>query len=140
MVFFFQAEDGIRDYKVTGVQTCALPISDHDDAVHAMLAEPPEGAVSALRRLELGGTCAPEHGAAELQDARDVARAERLELAVDQARVPLPHAHDLEPAAHPGPHHGPERRVQPGRVAAARQHRHPLERHPLVLPAMMPSM
>src|SRR5205807_5938761 len=23
----FQAEDGIRDYKVTGVQTCALPIS-----------------------------------------------------------------------------------------------------------------
>src|SRR5256885_6831137 len=27
MIFFFQAEDGIRDYKVTGVQTCALPIS-----------------------------------------------------------------------------------------------------------------
>src|SRR5256885_7219699 len=25
--FFFQAEDGIRDYKVTGVQTCALPIT-----------------------------------------------------------------------------------------------------------------
>src|SRR5205807_4959939 len=25
--FFDQAEDGIRDYKVTGVQTCALPIS-----------------------------------------------------------------------------------------------------------------
>src|SRR6266446_2856956 len=28
--FFFQAEDGIRDYKVTGVQTCALPISEWD--------------------------------------------------------------------------------------------------------------
>src|SRR5256885_11705713 len=27
-IFFFQAEDGIRDYKVTGVQTCALPISE----------------------------------------------------------------------------------------------------------------
>src|SRR5256885_12786151 len=27
IVFFFQAEDGIRDYKVTGVQTCALPIT-----------------------------------------------------------------------------------------------------------------
>src|SRR5438309_3534361 len=26
--FFFQAEDGIRDGTVTGVQTCALPISD----------------------------------------------------------------------------------------------------------------
>ena len=25
-VFFFQAEDGIRDRNVTGVQTCALPI------------------------------------------------------------------------------------------------------------------
>src|SRR2546426_6498284 len=43
--FFFQAEDGIRDYKVTGVQTCALPISSpsreqvsahlgHDRALH----------------------------------------------------------------------------------------------------------
>src|SRR5947208_5654909 len=27
--FFFQAEDGIRDDLVTGVQTCALPISHH---------------------------------------------------------------------------------------------------------------
>src|SRR3712207_9383953 len=27
MFFFFQAEDGIRDIGVTGVQTCALPIS-----------------------------------------------------------------------------------------------------------------
>src|SRR5712672_4208150 len=27
--FFFQAEDGIRDKLVTGVQTCALPISGH---------------------------------------------------------------------------------------------------------------
>ena len=26
LFFFFQAEDGIRDYEVTGVQTCALPI------------------------------------------------------------------------------------------------------------------
>ena len=26
MFFFFQAEDGIRDVAVTGVQTCALPI------------------------------------------------------------------------------------------------------------------
>src|SRR5690349_24960400 len=28
MSFFFQAEDGIRDLYVTGVQTCALPIYD----------------------------------------------------------------------------------------------------------------
>src|SRR2546429_7986641 len=31
--FFFQAEDGIRDVAVTGVQTCALPIS-HGFAAH----------------------------------------------------------------------------------------------------------
>src|SRR5687767_7361307 len=30
--FFFQAEDGIRDKLVTGVQTCALPISPKPDA------------------------------------------------------------------------------------------------------------
>src|SRR5256886_16049124 len=36
--FFFQAEDGIRDLTVTGVQTCALPISataKFDEAVDA---------------------------------------------------------------------------------------------------------
>src|SRR2546422_6402341 len=30
-IFFFQAEDGIRDVAVTGVQTCALPISESRD-------------------------------------------------------------------------------------------------------------
>src|SRR5688500_20385174 len=42
--FFFQAEDGIRDYKVTGVQTCALPISDG-------LVVPPWRARQLLRKL-----------------------------------------------------------------------------------------
>src|SRR5699024_12448760 len=32
LYFFFQAEDGIRDRNVTGVQTCALPISAADVA------------------------------------------------------------------------------------------------------------
>src|SRR5438093_13434707 len=34
MLFFFQAEDGIRDWSVTGVQTCALPISPCTSFVH----------------------------------------------------------------------------------------------------------
>src|SRR5688500_20198862 len=34
-LFFFQAEDGIRDYKVTGVQTCALPISSRRTAARS---------------------------------------------------------------------------------------------------------
>src|SRR5690606_40684119 len=32
--FFFQAEDGIRDFHVTGVQTCALPILFENGAYH----------------------------------------------------------------------------------------------------------
>src|SRR5690606_39775250 len=38
-VFFFQAEDGIRDFHVTGVQTCALPIYGLWDVVRDLVAE-----------------------------------------------------------------------------------------------------
>src|SRR2546430_3955542 len=41
VILFLQAEDGIRDLTVTGVQTCALPISDGPlavEAAHASLA------------------------------------------------------------------------------------------------------
>src|SRR5256886_4704573 len=42
--FFFQAEDGIRDLTVTGVQTCALPISaGGEDRVEAGQVAPPDG-------------------------------------------------------------------------------------------------
>src|SRR5437763_10789591 len=37
MFFFFQAEDGIRDTSVTGVQTCALPIFG-ETALHVLIA------------------------------------------------------------------------------------------------------
>src|SRR5258706_10928101 len=43
--FFFQAEDGIRDWSVTGVQTCALPISDHIGDVSQHRDRPAEGQV-----------------------------------------------------------------------------------------------
>src|SRR5256885_6944991 len=48
--FFFQAEDGIRDYKVTGVQTCALPISaeTHRKAQHLHVAQARGEVVSIL--------------------------------------------------------------------------------------------
>src|SRR5260363_139039 len=45
--FFFQAEDGIRDDLVTGVQTCALPISD---AVNAALADTQKRTAKQLSR------------------------------------------------------------------------------------------
>src|SRR5258708_15388676 len=50
--FFFQAEDGIRDDLVTGVQTCALPIYPEDDVDDAR-----EGAIAFLhdaKTRELG--------------------------------------------------------------------------------------
>src|SRR5256885_4610593 len=47
-LFFFQAEDGIRDYKVTGVQTCALPISAGADVLAG--ARPARGTVEPRRR------------------------------------------------------------------------------------------
>ena len=37
LFFFFQAEDGIRDIGVTGVQTCALPISFEISIDHNLL-------------------------------------------------------------------------------------------------------
>src|SRR5256885_9085443 len=47
--FFFQAEDGIRDYKVTGVQTCALPISC--DVPHMNMTPRPKIASSVLELI-----------------------------------------------------------------------------------------
>src|SRR5260370_34234509 len=50
--FFFQAEDGIRDSSVTGVQTCALPISMHNRSV----GRPASFTSSTLRRLCMAST------------------------------------------------------------------------------------
>src|SRR2546422_8664020 len=49
-IFFFQAEDGIRDVAVTGVQTCALPISSRSRLIVRPIAS---GVVSRLRRRRL---------------------------------------------------------------------------------------
>src|SRR2546426_12741411 len=52
LFFFFQAEDGIRDYKVTGVQTCALPIFSLDEAKNGEVSPATlERAASEMARL-----------------------------------------------------------------------------------------
>src|SRR2546430_7883219 len=58
LFFFFQAEDGIRDLTVTGVQTCALPISRRGGV-------PPAAAGEGLRRAPArgGGAGARARGA-----------------------------------------------------------------------------
>src|SRR5256885_7523604 len=74
--FFFQAEDGIRDYKVTGVQTCALPICSVAIAVAYVLWPPAalatllllarcvEGIIHQPRRAQTVGMMELAYGAA----------------------------------------------------------------------------
>ena len=50
--FFFQAEDGIRDHCVTGVQTCALPIYTGKHWKHPFLSrEPSEPSVPKQKNI-----------------------------------------------------------------------------------------
>src|SRR5215203_7465742 len=53
LFFFFQAEDGIRDIGVTGVQTCALPISTGDWARLDPMPQGVGGAKTAVSRGEI---------------------------------------------------------------------------------------
>src|SRR5205085_2180168 len=62
--FFFQAEDGIRDLTVTGVQTCALPISTQDATLRSRCRSAPD----LLRRL-------PNNTSTEVSRARVAWRA-----------------------------------------------------------------
>src|SRR3712207_7043035 len=56
MFFFFQAEDGIRDIGVTGVQTCALPIFGTGPRGHVIAWDRVDvGLETALELMELEG-------------------------------------------------------------------------------------
>src|SRR5256885_13081064 len=75
LFFFFQAEDGIRDYKVTGVQTCALPIfaQHHRPSHEAGFDQVPQSSSAvrwpvwiAVLRVKLGSSRSEEH-TSELQ-------------------------------------------------------------------------
>src|SRR5690606_39952682 len=70
--FFFQAEDGIRDFHVTGVQTCALPIFAPDIVQDPVGTAPP--AEPACLGVEEG---LPEHRLEPLRPGRIVRSEER---------------------------------------------------------------
>src|SRR6266853_5101575 len=88
--FFFQAEDGIRDLTVTGVQTCALPISDGRDMrivrrmglVGQVFSEPDLAVLGG--RAAIGHTRYSTTGSSRIQNAQPmVVRVEGLgELAI----------------------------------------------------------
>src|SRR2546427_3193017 len=132
-VFFFQAEDGIRDLTVTGVQTCALPICHAEPRVRALV-HATGGAVACfvecgthfLSLLELGlETVEPalvailprreaEHGAERAEQAmrrRAGASAQRREA---RRRVRM----RIDPVAH-GPHQRDAWVRRPGFAGAA---------------------
>src|SRR5256884_3640763 len=80
-VFFFQAEDGIRDVAVTGVQTCALPISVRDGATSVEKVTrtvSPGGSRTRRRKLTIGSSTAPvvlERGWPSITAAGEIGRA-----------------------------------------------------------------
>src|SRR5437879_3129504 len=72
LYFFFQAEDGIRDTSVTGVQTCALPISRVFDGPAFTQARSKSWSYPRIR----GGRPPPPHGRGPRSRARTTGRNE----------------------------------------------------------------
>src|SRR5256885_16330449 len=85
--FFFQAEDGIRDYKVTGVQTCALPISS--PTTRATIAKSPSNLAQQIRG-ERAGARPGRRGATEgtLQREDEPARGHPASRPVPRLALP----------------------------------------------------
>src|SRR2546427_13163133 len=89
--FFFQAEAGIRDLTVTGVQTCALPISSgyRPYAEQAIYGDPEVGRVFFHESPASSGASSPSFGLRERWASRspisEIGRAswrERVEISV----------------------------------------------------------
>src|SRR5438093_4068259 len=101
-VFFFQAEDGIRDWSVTGVQTCALPIFPYAAEVVVIDDGSRDGTAEALREL------AAKHAFVRVithRSQRGIADALRSGADAARGRVLVFYPADLQysPADIPGP-------------------------------------
>src|SRR6266487_3768440 len=77
--FFFQAEDGIRDGRVTGVQTCALPISNTvlEPVTTAMISALPE-VTAHFSRFKVTEIALSEAALAQFDDSEILRAAELL--------------------------------------------------------------
>src|SRR5256885_4940825 len=80
--FFFQAEDGIRDYKVTGVQTCALPIWN-DEAQRGKI--PEQIALDELHERRGVGVDVMRAGGVEIRIARGGDVDHRRDIQLDRS-------------------------------------------------------
>src|SRR3712207_7685539 len=78
--FFFQAEDGIRDIGVTGVQTCALPIFGHRARLsverHQLDDRRPDQDPIAVLELDLADLLAVDEGAVRRSEVLNRDRSE----------------------------------------------------------------
>src|SRR5439155_16520980 len=80
--FFFQAEDGIRDGHVTGVQTCALPIYDRIRRLFEQLIKETADAIVASGMRDAG------YRYVVIDDCWEVARDAAGTLVADSTRFP----------------------------------------------------
>src|SRR5256885_12075611 len=87
LIFFFQAEDGIRDYKVTGVQTCALPICVGELLLDEQMRQRLVPGVIALPVLEHDQAVGADGGGAGGQLGQHRQRAEEIGRASCRERV-----------------------------------------------------
>src|SRR5207237_4046092 len=96
LIFFFQAEDGIRDSSVTGVQTCALPIfaSAVDQPVQDMIAKLAKFLGSRVKKLSMEAR--PEFSTAEAMEVfiallRSATRSEERRVGKESRSREAPH-------------------------------------------------
>src|SRR2546422_5960418 len=100
--FFFQAEDGIRDVAVTGVQTCALPIS-----FESLLQVQPDLSLKMESELEEVLRMA-ELIESELEEASGISELERLDRRIEFIEDRF---EELEAELYSRPRRSEERRV-----------------------------
>src|SRR5438132_14027394 len=90
--FFFQAEDGIRDHCVTGVQTCALPICSSSRLTASRASRATSGVACSFSTLTFRPTAVTEIGRASCR--------ERVWIAVDRVSLKKKEKVAIEGLAH----------------------------------------
>src|SRR5437773_5905139 len=93
LAFFFQAEDGIRDRDVTGVQTCALPISTPPPTPPMMPPNIPPAMAEELASMRMN--VFPSRGVTWISTTPPLVQALQLRLRSEEHTSELQSHHDL---------------------------------------------